>query len=41
MDLVTQSVAITALDKTLTNPASLIGMYSLAGRIRLLGSDKV
>ena len=30
-----------SLDKTLTNPATLIGMYSLIGRIRLLGSDKV
>ena len=30
-----------SLDKTLENPASLIGMYSLIGRIRLIGSDKV
>jgi hypothetical protein len=30
-----------SLDKTLTNPAMLIGMYSLIGRIRLIGSDKV
>ena len=30
-----------SLDKTLENPASLIGMYSLIGRIRLVGSDKV
>ena len=30
-----------SLDKTLTNPATLIGMYSLIGRIRLIGSDKV
>jgi hypothetical protein len=30
-----------SLDKTLENPASLIGMYSLTGRIRLIGSDKV
>jgi hypothetical protein len=32
---------VDSLDKTLENPASLIGMYSLVGRIRLLGSDKV
>jgi hypothetical protein len=32
---------IDSLDKTLENPASLIGMYSLVGRIRLVGSDKV
>ena len=30
-----------SLDKTLTNHATLIGMYSLIGRIRLIGSDKV
>ena len=30
-----------SLDKTLENPASLIGMYSLVGRIRLVGSDTV
>jgi hypothetical protein len=30
-----------SLDKTLENPASLIGMYSLVGRIRLIGMDKV
>jgi hypothetical protein len=30
-----------SLDKTLTNPAMLIAMYSLIGRIRLIGSDKV
>ena len=30
-----------SLDKTLTNPATLIGMFSLIGRIRLIGSDKV
>ena len=30
-----------SLDKTLTNPTSLIGMYSLVGRIRLLAGDKV
>jgi len=30
-----------SLDKTLTNPAMLIGMYSLVGRIRLVSSDKV
>ena len=30
-----------SLDKTLTNPAPLIGIYSLIGRIRLIGSDKV
>jgi hypothetical protein len=30
-----------SLDKTLENPASLIGMYSLVGRIRLVSSDTV
>ena len=30
-----------SLDKTLTNPATLIGMYSLIGRIRLIGRDTV
>jgi hypothetical protein len=30
-----------SLDKPLTNPTALIGMYSLIGRIRLVGSDKV
>ena len=32
---------VDSLDKTLENPVSLIGMYSLIGRIRLIGSDKV
>src|SRR6266508_4023065 len=32
---------VDSLDKTLEKPASLIGMFSLVGRIRLLGSDKV
>ena len=30
-----------SLDKPLTNPTTLIGMYSLVGRIRLVSSDKV
>ena len=30
-----------SLGRTLENPASLIGMYSLVGRIRLIGTDKV
>jgi hypothetical protein len=29
-----------SLDKTLENPASLIGMYSLIGRMRLNAGDK-
>lgn len=29
------------MSKTLENPASLMGMYSLVGRIRLVGTDKV
>jgi hypothetical protein len=32
---------IDSLGRTLENPASLIGMYSLLGRIRLIGTDKV
>jgi len=32
---------IDSLDKTLDNPAALIGLYSLVGRIRLVGSDTV
>ena len=32
---------VDSLDKTLEKPASLIGMYSLVGRIRLVGNDKV
>jgi hypothetical protein len=32
---------IDSLDKTLENPVSLIGMYSLVGRIRLVSSDTV
>ena len=32
---------IDSLDKTLEHPASLIEMYSLIGRIRLVGSDAV
>jgi hypothetical protein len=32
---------IDSLGRTLENPASLIGMYSLVGRIRLIGTDKV
>src|SRR5437016_7475492 len=30
-----------SLDKPLTNPTTLIGMYSLVGRIRLVSGDKV
>jgi hypothetical protein len=32
---------IDSLDKTLEKPASLIGIYSLVGRIRLVGNDTV
>lgn len=32
---------VDSLDKSLENPASLIGMYSLIGRIRLVSSDTV
>jgi hypothetical protein len=32
---------IDSLGRTLENPASLIGMYSLVGHIRLIGTDKV
>jgi hypothetical protein len=32
---------IDSLDKTLENATSLIGLYSLVGRIRLVGSDAV
>jgi hypothetical protein len=32
---------IDSLGKTLENPVSLIGMYSLVGRIRLISSDTV
>ena len=32
---------IDSLDKTLENAASLIGMYSLIGRMRLIAGDKV
>ena len=32
---------VDSLDKTLGNPASLIEMYSLVGRIRLVSSDTV
>jgi hypothetical protein len=32
---------IDSLDKPLTNPTALIGMYSLVGRIRLTAGDKV
>jgi hypothetical protein len=32
---------VDSLDRTLENPASLIGMYSLVGHIRLIGTDKV
>ena len=32
---------IDSLDKTLEHPAMLIGMYSLVGRMRLIGGDKV
>jgi hypothetical protein len=32
---------VDSLDRTLEKPASLIGMFSLIGRIRLIGSDKV
>jgi hypothetical protein len=32
---------VDSLDKTLENPASLIGLYSLVGRMRLIASDKV
>jgi hypothetical protein len=32
---------VDSLDKTVVNPVSLIGMYSLVGRIRLVGNDTV
>jgi len=32
---------VDSLDKPLTNPTALIGMYSLVGRIRLTAGDKV
>jgi len=32
---------VDSLDKTVVNPASLIGMYSLVGRIRLIGNATV
>lgn len=32
---------IDSLDKTLDNPASLIGLYSLVGRVRLIAGDEV
>ena len=32
---------VDSLDKTVVNPASLIGMYSLVGRIRLVGNATV
>lgn len=32
---------IDSLDKTLDNPASLIGLYSLVGRMRLIAADEV
>jgi hypothetical protein len=32
---------VDSLDKNLENPVSLIGMYSLVGRIRLVSSDTV
>ena len=32
---------IDSLDRSLEKPASLIGMYSLVGRIRLMAGDKV
>ena len=32
---------VDSLGRTLENPASLIGLYSLVGRIRLIGTDKV
>ena len=32
---------VDSLDKTLENPVSLVGMYSLVGRIRLVSSDTV
>jgi hypothetical protein len=32
---------IDSLGRTLENPASLIGMYALVGRIRLIGTDQV
>ncbi|HMF49523.1 MAG TPA: hypothetical protein VK603_12815, partial [Candidatus Saccharimonadales bacterium] len=32
---------VDSLDKNLENPVSLIGMYSLVGRIRLISSDTV
>ena len=37
----TTNLYVDSLDKPLTNPTALIGMYSLVGRIRLVGSDKV
>ena len=32
---------VDSLDKTLPNPVSLIGLYSLVGRMRLIAGDKV
>ena len=32
---------VDSLDKTLSNPGSLIGLYSLIGRMRLTAGDKV
>jgi hypothetical protein len=35
------NVYVDSLDKTLENPASFVGMYSLVGRIRLVSNDTV
>jgi hypothetical protein len=35
------NVYVDSLDKTLESPASLLGMYSLLGRIRLISNDTV
>jgi hypothetical protein len=35
------NVYVDSLDKTLESPASLIGVYSLVGRIRLVSNDAV
>ena len=37
----TPQLYIASLDRTLDKPASLIGMYSLIGRIRLIGTEAV
>ena len=37
----TTNLYVDSLDKPLTNPTALIGMYSLVGRIRLTAGNKV